>query len=95
MKKVLMIITLMFVPLISKNLYSQIGIDIETGFIKSGYNDVRIPGDNGTLFSFSDELKSDNDFFYRLRLNYKSIVLSITRNNYLILCIMKLQFFYS
>jgi hypothetical protein len=71
MKKVLTIITLMFVPLIPKNLYSQIGIDIETGFIKSGYNDVRIPGDNGTLFSFSEDLKSDNEFFYRLRLNYK------------------------
>ena len=71
MKKVFFITTLMFVSLIPKNLYSQIGIDIETGLIKSGYNNARIPGDNGTLFSFSDELKSDDEFFYRLRLNYK------------------------
>ena len=71
MKKVLIIITLVLVPLIPKNLYSQIGIDIETGFIKSGYNDVRIPGNNGTLFSFSEDLKSDNEFFYRLRFKYK------------------------
>ena len=71
MKKVLFIVTLIIVSLIQKNLYSQIGIDLETGFIKSGYNDARIPGDSGTLFSLSDELKSDNEFFYRLRLNYK------------------------
>ena len=52
-------------------MYSQIGIDIEAGLAISGYNDARIPGDNGTLFSFSEELKSDDEFFYRLRLSYK------------------------
>jgi hypothetical protein len=51
-------------------LYSQIGFDLETGLIKSGYNDVRIPGDTGTLFSLSEDLKADNTVFFRVRLNY-------------------------
>ena len=71
MKKALFIFTLIFVSITPKSLYSQIGVDIEAGLVKSGYNDVRIPGDQGTLFSFSEELKSDNEFFYRLRLDYK------------------------
>lgn len=56
--------------LISDSLYSQIGVDIETGLVRSGYNDVRIPGDTGTLFSFSEDLKADDAIFYRIRLNY-------------------------
>ena len=71
MKKLLLIITIIFISFLSNILYAQLGIDIEAGLIKSGYNDVRIPGDNGTLFSFSEDLKSDDEFFYRLRLNYK------------------------
>jgi hypothetical protein len=51
-------------------LYSQIGFDLETGLIRSGYNDVRIPGDTGTLFSLSEDLKADNNVFFRARLNY-------------------------
>ncbi len=71
MKKILLVITVVYAFFIPRDVYSQFGIDIEAGLINSGYNDVRIPGDNGTLFSFSEELKSDNEFFYRLRLNYR------------------------
>jgi hypothetical protein len=71
MKKFLITSTLIFISVIPINLFSQIGFDIEAGLIRSGYNDARIPGDNGTLFSFSEDLKSDDEFFYRLRLNYK------------------------
>lgn len=71
MKRISLAVILSFIFLIPQNLYSQFGIDIEAGMIKSGYNDARIPGDNGTLFSFSEELDSDDEFFYRLRLNYK------------------------
>jgi len=71
MKKVLFNITLICVLTIPNILYAQLGIDIEAGIVKSGYNDARIPGGMGTLFSFSEELKSDDEFFYRLRLNYK------------------------
>jgi len=42
--------------------------DTETGAAFSGYNDVRIPGDTGTLFSLSEDLKSDPTWFVRFRL---------------------------
>jgi hypothetical protein len=44
--------------------------DVETGLVFSGYNDVRIPGDSGTLFSLSEELKTESSAFFRLRLGY-------------------------
>ena len=71
--KIVFFFTIIFVFLsaLPNRIYSQIGVDLEAGLVKSGYNDVRIPGDKGTLFSFSEELKSDNEFFYRIRLNYK------------------------
>lgn len=49
---------------------AQFSVDLETGAVFSGYNDVRIPGDTGTLFSFSEELETDPVAFGRLRLNY-------------------------
>jgi hypothetical protein len=42
-------------------------VDFENGAAVSGYNDVRIPGDTGTLFSFTDDLSSDTAYFWRLR----------------------------
>ncbi len=42
-------------------------IDFENGAAISGYNDVRIPGDTGTLFSLTDDLASDTTYFWRLR----------------------------
>jgi len=57
---------LIFTPVI----YSQVNVDIESGQVYSGYNDVRIPGDKGTLFSLSEELKTDPSIFFRARLGY-------------------------
>ena len=34
-----------------KSLNGQASLDIETGAVGTGYNNVRIPGDKGTLFS--------------------------------------------
>ena len=50
--------------------FSQVDLEIETGAAFSGYNDVRIPGDAGTLFSLSEELEADPTFYYRIRLFY-------------------------
>lgn len=50
--------------------FSQVELDIETGVIFSGYNDVRIPGNGGTLFSLSEELKTNPGIFYRIRVFY-------------------------
>ena len=54
----------------SSPVFSQVELDIETGSVFSGYNDVRSPGDGGTLFSLSEELKSDPGIFYRIRVIY-------------------------
>jgi len=50
--------------------FAQIELDLEGGAVFSGYNDVRIPGDSGTLFSLSEELKADPQAFYRIRVFY-------------------------
>ncbi len=49
---------------------AQWRIDTETGFVFSGYNDVRIPNNSGTKISLSQELKTDPEFFYRVKLIY-------------------------
>ena len=49
---------------------AQINLGIETGSTFTGYNDVRIPGNTGTFFSLSEELKADPSFFVRIRLTW-------------------------
>lgn len=49
---------------------AQATLDFETGAVFTGYNDVRIPGDEGTLFSLKDDLASTTKPFFRVRLNY-------------------------
>ena len=55
---------------LNKPANAQATLDIETGAVFTGYNDVQIPGDIGTRFSLKDDLKPDTEFFYRLRFNY-------------------------
>jgi hypothetical protein len=52
------------------SLNAQAIIGFESGIVFTGYNDVRIPGDKGTLFSMKDDLKSEPKIFYRLRGSY-------------------------
>lgn len=52
------------------SVYAQASIEVEAGAVFSGYNDVRIPGDRGTLFSLTDDLKAEAGMFYRLRARY-------------------------
>lgn len=52
---------------------AQVLIDLESGFVFTGYNDVRIPGDEGTKFSLKDDLNPKTKHFYRTRLNYTSM----------------------
>jgi len=73
MKRIfLIIITLISVLILSglSSLKAQALIDLESGVVFSGYNDVRIPGDQGTLFSLSKELEASPKVFYRLRAGY-------------------------
>lgn len=45
-------------------------LDLETGLAFSGYNDVQIPGDEGTRFSLSQELQANPSFHIRFRAYY-------------------------
>jgi hypothetical protein len=49
---------------------AQATLDLETGAVFTGYNDVQIPGDQGTRFSLKDDLTPENKVFYRLRFSY-------------------------
>jgi hypothetical protein len=46
-------------------------LDFENGAVFSGYNDVRIPGDTGTTFSLTDDLKADPAYFWRVRIDVR------------------------
>lgn len=73
MKRIFLIITILIpVYILSglSSLKSQVFLDLESGVVFSGYNDVRIPGDQGTLFSLSGELDASPKVFYRVRAGY-------------------------
>jgi hypothetical protein len=63
---------MLFLFFTCKLLYGEIAIDIETGVVKSSYNDIRIPGDTGSSFSLTDELEESPECFYRLRGSYQT-----------------------
>jgi hypothetical protein len=44
-------------------------VDIEAGPVFSGYNDVRIPGDTGTLFSLTEDLHARTALGFRVRVS--------------------------
>ena len=54
----------------SVSVYAGPTVDLETGLVFSGYNDIGIPGDTGTRFSLHDGLEPENSVFLRLRLGY-------------------------
>ena len=71
MKKIIFSTLIAFMLLCwTSSLKAQALLDLETGFVSTGYNDVRIPGNDGTLFSLKDDLIPKTEVFYRLRLNY-------------------------
>lgn len=49
---------------------AQLSLDAETGLAMFVYNDVRIPGKGGTIFSLSHEFKNDPVLFLRARAQY-------------------------
>lgn len=53
-----------------KSVNAQAVLDVETGALFTGYNDVRISGDQGTLFSLKDDVQSETTPFIRIRANY-------------------------
>jgi hypothetical protein len=45
--------------------------EFETGSAFTSYNDVRIPGNSGTLFSIQDDLNPNASLFFRLRATWE------------------------
>jgi hypothetical protein len=45
-------------PVASAGAQNRWSLDLENGAAISGYNNARIPGDSGTLFSFTTDLAS-------------------------------------
>lgn len=73
MKNKLLLSVTCFLFILSFNVLSlngQASFDLETGAVGTGYNNVRIPGDQGTLFSMKDDLIPGTKIFYRIRVNY-------------------------
>ncbi|MDA3812992.1 MAG: hypothetical protein PF570_01940 [Candidatus Cloacimonetes bacterium] len=68
MKKIVIFSLVIFI--FCTSLWGEFEIDLESGAIFTGYNDVRIPGNQGTLFSLKDDLETDIETFFRARLNY-------------------------
>lgn len=66
--RVLRFVLLAIFPFMLAN--AQVTLDIESGIVFPGYNDVRIPGKGGTGLSFTKELKSGNKAFVRGRTSY-------------------------
>lgn len=64
---VLLVLLMITNPAISE---AQWQLNLESGLVLAGYNDVRIPGDTGTLLSLSEELEINPSSFFRLRLQY-------------------------
>jgi len=62
------IATLLLLSFVTKAVYADWSIDIESGLAFSGYNDVRIPGNTGTNISLSRDLDAENTEFVRVRL---------------------------
>ncbi len=64
---VFFVLAVLFLPHTTK---AQLSLDVESGAVIAGYNNVRIPGDAGTLFSLTDDLHARPDVFLRLRAGY-------------------------
>jgi len=47
-------------------------LDAEAAMVQASKNDVRIPGDGGTDFSLTDDLDTDEDVAFRVRLGWRT-----------------------
>jgi hypothetical protein len=71
MKTIIFLISCIILTLtMNLSVQAQAMIDFESGIVMTGYNDVRIPGNQGTLFSLKSDLKAKTEIFYRLRAGY-------------------------
>jgi hypothetical protein len=57
--------------LVSFVAHAQALVDVESGAVLGGkYNEVRVPGNGGTLFDIAKDFDTKPTFFYRIRVGY-------------------------
>ena len=66
MKVSIVLLCLMFCY--SGQILASWNMDMETGGVSAGYNDIQIPGNSGTRFSLTNSFSVESKAFYRLRL---------------------------
>jgi len=65
------LVSLAFISPLRAQSASRWFVDFETGGVFPGYNDVRIPGNSGTLFSLTDDLSTRSSLFVRVRAGFR------------------------
>jgi len=64
-------IVLFFIMILPLLLSAQFDVNIEGGGVFCGYNDIKIPGDTGTEYSFCDDLDYEVQAYGRMHLGYR------------------------
>jgi len=70
MNKVILAACVSVLIIIGQNAKAQVNIDIESGMVFTGYNNVQIPGNTGSRFSLKDDFKPNPTAFIRIRGGY-------------------------
>ncbi len=70
-KKIVTILCIFISIFTSSIVNAQAIIDVESGGVFSGYNDVQIPGNTGSSFSLKNDLNAKPNGFIRIRAGYK------------------------
>ncbi len=70
MKVIRLITAVLVFSLAGEMANAQFSADLQGGPVFTGYNDVRIPGDDGTRFSLKDELDPDMAWSFRAEAGY-------------------------
>jgi hypothetical protein len=70
LKKLMAVLWMIFFFTGASDAFANWCLDLETGAVFCGYNDVQVPGESGTRFSLTEDLKTDPNYFFRIRLSY-------------------------
>jgi hypothetical protein len=65
------LLSLLFLFILNSELAkAQLNLDLESGVVAVGYNNVSIPGDIGDRISLNEDLKCNSKIYYRIKVNY-------------------------
>jgi hypothetical protein len=70
LKRFMIVLGMTFIIAGASDAFAGWSLDLETGAVFCGYNDVQVPGESGTRFSLTEDLNTDPNYFFRIRLTY-------------------------